>query len=343
MEANPASVPAPISTAAPAPAPGRVAGFWVRVLSDVIDAVVLGVFGMLLAIPLRGVFERLGERGVFIGLAVPLAYSGVLQSRIGRGQTLGKRLLGLRVTKVDGSFLSLDRSLVRYVLVSFPVYQTAVAYALVTVLPFLRLEWIVAISSGLATAIFLGCFFVIPFHPLKRGLHDLLAGSIVTRGGPLDPAFVATHDNARRDRRILVGGLVVALLASVAGFVFAPQARFSAPAPATLEAARAQGMSNVTVLDMGAMSFAGRTDRSLMVTGFLPKPSDGTAPDWDAAAERLAAAVHADFADAPIDRFSIALRTGYNIGITKSYVQDVRWIDWRTGETTKLPTFPFKF
>jgi uncharacterized RDD family membrane protein YckC len=341
MEAQPESVPLPPSTASPTH--GRVAGFWVRVLSDLVDAVVLGVFGWLLALPLRSVFERLGERGVFVGLAVSLAYSGVLQSRIGRGQTLGKRLLGLRVTKLDGSFLSLDRSLVRYVLVSFPVYQTAVGYALVTVLPFLRLEWICAIASGLGLAILFGCFLVIPFHPLKRGLHDLLAGSIVTRGGPLDPAFVAAHDDARRDRRILLGGLVVAALASATGFMVAPQARYSVRAPATLDAARAEGMSNVTLLDTRVMTFGGHTARSFVVTGFLPPPRDGSAPDWDGAAQRLAAAMHADFADANVDRVHIALRSGYNIGITKSYVQNFRWIDWRTGATTALPDFSLHF
>jgi uncharacterized RDD family membrane protein YckC len=341
MEPHPELVAAPTSTAAPAQ--GRVAGFWVRVLSDVIDALVLGVFGMLLAIPLRGVFERLGERGVFIGLAVSLAYSGVLQSYIGRGQTLGKRLLKLRVTKLDGSFLSLDRSLVRYVLVSFPVYQTAVAYALVTVLPFLRLEWISAVSVGLGTAVFFGCFLVIPFHPLKRGIHDLLAGSIVTRGGPLDPMFVAAHDSPRRDRRILVGGLVVGALASAAGFGLASQARYSVRGPSTLEAARDQGMSNVTVIDTGVMKLGGQEFRSLVVTGFVPKPSDGAAPDWDGAAKRLEVALHTDFTDASIDHVQIMLRSGYNIGITKSYAQDIRTIDWHTGATTKAPTLPFQF
>ncbi|HEX4403619.1 MAG TPA: RDD family protein [Polyangia bacterium] len=333
MEAQPGSVATPLSAA---PAPGRVAGFWVRVLSDFIDGLVLWSFGALLAIPLRGVFERLGERGVFIGLAVSLAYSGVLQSRIGRGQTLGKRLLGLRVTKLDGSFLSLDRSLVRYMLVSFAIYQTAVAYALVTVLPFLRLDWIVAPSSGLALAVGLGCFFVIPFHPLKRGLHDLLAGSIVTRGGPLDPAFVASRDDARRDRRIVIGGLVVALLASVGGLAVSAHFRDTVRAPATFAAASDLEMHNVSLTNTRFASFGGKQNRVLMIAGFLPRPSGGAAPDWNEAAKRLTAAAHADFKDAPIDRVGVALRSGYNIGIAKSYDNDVRWLDWRTGQVTSI-------
>ena len=91
----------------------------------------------MLSLPLRAVFERLGERAVFVGLAISMAYTGILQSRFGGGRTLGKKLLGLRVVRLDGSLMSLDRSLVRYALMGLLVYQGAVAYALVGLLPFL--------------------------------------------------------------------------------------------------------------------------------------------------------------------------------------------------------------
>jgi uncharacterized RDD family membrane protein YckC len=313
---------------------GWVAGFWVRVFSDLVDAIVLGVFGFLLSLPLRGVFERLGERGVFIGLAISLAYSGVLQSAIGRGQTLGKRLLGLRVVKLDGSYLTLDRSLVRYVLVSFPVYQTAVAYALVTVLPFLRLQWVESLASGLGVAFFLGCFLVIPFHPLKRGLHDIVTGSVVVRNGALDPAFVAAKNDPRRDRRILIGGALVAVLAGVAGIGLSSKARFSVEAPATMRAASELGMANVGVMDATILRPDG-APHVLVVSGFLPRPSQGAAPDWNAAAKRLASALREDVPGDDVDATSVILRTGYNIGIFSSYEQVLRVVNPRTGEVTE--------
>jgi uncharacterized RDD family membrane protein YckC len=311
--------------------PGRVAGFWVRVLSDLIDTIVLGIFGLLLALPFGGVFERLGEHGVFVGLAVSLAYSGVLQSRIGRGQTLGKRLLRLRVTKLDGSFLSVDRAVVRYVLASFPAYNGAIAYALHAALPVLPLEWIVSVASGLGVAFFLGCFLVIPLHPLKRGLHDLVTGSIVTRDGPLDPAFIAPRNDPRRDRRVVTAGLVVAALASVAGLALSSAVRFAAHPQATLRAAQELGIENLSVIDMSEIHFGDRAaPRALVVTGFLPRPSGAPAPDWDGAAKRLEGALHEDYPDVSIDAALITLRTGYNIGIARSYEQQARNFDWRT-------------
>jgi uncharacterized RDD family membrane protein YckC len=121
---------------------GTLAGFWVRLLADLIDTAFLFLVGLLLSIPFGPLLVRLGSRGVFIGLAVSLLYNGVLQSRLGTGQTLGKRWLRLTVVRMDGSLMSIERSLVRYAMVGYLVYQNAISTAIVTVLPFLRFEWI---------------------------------------------------------------------------------------------------------------------------------------------------------------------------------------------------------
>jgi uncharacterized RDD family membrane protein YckC len=174
---------------------GSIAGFWIRLVADTLDAVFLFVVGWVLSVPFHSTFARLGERGVFIGLAISMAYTGVLQSRFGGGRTLGKRLLGLRVVRLDGTLLSLDRSLVRYALMGLLVYQGAVAYAVAAVLPFVPLAWVQTAFAGIAGALFVGCVLVVPFHPLKRGLHDILAGTIVVRRGLPDPVFVAARTN----------------------------------------------------------------------------------------------------------------------------------------------------
>ena len=40
-----------------------VVGFWWRILADGLDAILLGLFGLLLAIPLQNVFYGMGENG----------------------------------------------------------------------------------------------------------------------------------------------------------------------------------------------------------------------------------------------------------------------------------------
>lgn len=94
-----------------------VVGFWLRLITDILDVIFLGLFGALLALPLRGLFYSIGEDGLWIGLCITFLYTGILQSNIGHGQSLAKKLLKIQVLRRDGSYLSLPRSFLRYTIV----------------------------------------------------------------------------------------------------------------------------------------------------------------------------------------------------------------------------------
>jgi uncharacterized RDD family membrane protein YckC len=321
---------------------GQVAGFWIRLAADALDAVVLFVVGWMLSLPLRAVFERLGERAVFVGLAISMAYTGILQSRFGDGRTLGKKLLGLRVVRLDGSLMSLDRSLVRYALMGLLVYQGAVSYALLSLLRFLDFASVQTVVSGIATVLFLGCVVVVPFHPLKRGLHDLLAGTIVIRKEMPDPVFIAARTNRRRDRRIVVAAAVLAALAIGAGIAVSCR-------PASLEKLnsllaiadelRESGVSNVGISRNAVWSNGGPPVVTVMGSGFIPRPAGGGEPDWAMAEVQFTQAVKRVLpADSGVDRIGSAFRTGFNIGIYKSYETRIYVEDARTGQVLQTST-----
>ena len=78
-----------------------VAGSCRRSGAFVIDILLLVVSGTLLALAFFDPLARIGALGRGIGLVIALAYFGVLNSKIGGGQTVGKRLVGIKV--VDGS------------------------------------------------------------------------------------------------------------------------------------------------------------------------------------------------------------------------------------------------
>jgi uncharacterized RDD family membrane protein YckC len=321
---------------------GQIAGFWIRVGADALDAVVLFVVGWMLSLPLRAVFERLGERAVFVGLAISMAYTGILQSRFGGGRTLGKKLLGLRVVRLDGSLMSLDRSLVRYALMGLLVYQGAVAYALVGLLRVLDLASVQMVVGGVASVLFLGCVVVVPFHPLKRGLHDLLAGTIVIRGGMPDPVFIGARTNGRRERKIVIGSGVLAVIAVGAG-VGAAHRLTSSPQVTTMLAIvselRDSGVSNVGISRTTEWPNLGTPVVTVMGSGFLPRPAGGGEPDWAMAEVKLLQAVKATLpADSGVDRVGSALRTGFNIGIYKSYETRSCVEDARTGRVLGTST-----
>lgn len=149
----------------------RVAGFWRRAAAGAIDALIivftLGVLGTILALLLGARIPNLREIGVdylveralaggagivlahVCGLMVALLY--FLWFHAMSGQTVGKRLLRIRVITQYGKPLGFARAAARLL-----------GYAL----------------SGLMLS--LG-FVWIGFDREKRGLHDWLAGTYVVR------------------------------------------------------------------------------------------------------------------------------------------------------------------
>jgi uncharacterized RDD family membrane protein YckC len=330
------------TAAAPHSERGAIAGFWIRVAADALDAVILFAVGWVLSFPFHSTFARLGERGVFIGLAISMAYTGVLQSRFGGGRTLGKRLLGLRVVRLDGTLLSLDRSLVRYALMGLLVYQGAVAYAVAAVFPFVPLAWVQTTFNGIAGALFVGCVLVVPFHPLKRGLHDILAGTIVVRRGLPDPGFVVGRTNARRDRRIVIGAAVLALVGIVGSAGVSRQLLASTqmkPLLAISQRLQDAGVSNVGVVHTTSWSNGGPATVTIVASGFVPRPAEGGEPAWGKLATVFEQAVKAELPpDSGVDRIETELRTGFNIGIYKSYETRISIEDARTGDILQSQT-----
>ncbi len=124
------------------------AGFWIRTVAYIIDALILGVVvNIVTSVAFRG--ELVTSNG--LSLLVSLLYFGYLWSGQGGGQTLGMRIFSLKVVKTDGAMLTLTQALVRWVglLVSFLV-------------------------------IFIGVIWV-AFDTNKQGWHDKIAGTYVVK------------------------------------------------------------------------------------------------------------------------------------------------------------------
>ncbi len=297
---------------------GRVAGFWIRLLSDLIDAFVLGAIGFVLAKIFRGPLLRLGENAAILGAPLTLVYMGVLQSHIGGGQTVAKRLLGLRVLRLDGNFLTLDRALVRWGLMGVMSYGGSVAIALSLALPFLNLQALSAALAGAQLALFLGCGLLVPFHPLKRGLHDLVTGSIVIRGGRVPGDHLAKLQNARRDRALVIGSIAVAVLGTAAGLLaFRDVPANLKSATTVVESIKELGVQNPGVGDTFISGPGGRFHR-IIATGYVPTNDDGS-PRIDNPEDRILALVRNGMPLAGVDSIVISLRRGINVGVYHSY------------------------
>ena len=198
-----------------------IVGFWYRLLSDIIDAIILGVFGFLLVLPLKSFFYSLGESGLFIGLAITFLYTGILQSYIGKGQSIAKMLLKIQVVSIDGSFLSLSKSFFRYSIIALIFYNSWIWLSITSIFPFLNNVIFQSIFTLIIVFLFFGVTFLLAFHPLKRGIHDILAGSMVIRKNSYNIEQIeALNIKAKVKRAFIIWGIACISLITISITLF---------------------------------------------------------------------------------------------------------------------------
>lgn len=136
-------------------------GFWKRVMAYIVDIIVISIpvtllFGSGMSL---GVDEQTpGTYDVhlnldmtlpeFIILLISWVYFAGLESSEWQG-TIGKRLLGMRVTDTEGGRITFFRATGRY------------------------------LSKFLSSALLMIGFIMVAFTAKKQGLHDMIAGTLV--------------------------------------------------------------------------------------------------------------------------------------------------------------------
>jgi uncharacterized RDD family membrane protein YckC len=120
------------------------AGFWIRFAAAIIDGILLGILGWILR-------EALGNNlGSTFNFLIGLAYYAGMESSA-RQATIGKSLLGLKVTDLEGNRISIGRALGRY------------------------------LAKIISAFILLIGFIMVAFTAKKQGLHDMIAGTLVVK------------------------------------------------------------------------------------------------------------------------------------------------------------------
>lgn len=159
----------------------QIAGFWQRLFAAIVDALVLAVPAFFVGNLFFDELAELGQNGRFIGLVVSLAYFGILNSHFGNGQTLGKRLLGVRVVGASGKPIGLLRSVVRSVILSVPFYLNG--FDLTPYAPDDRSLTLLAVLVSFLVFGFGGAiaYLYVFNRRTRQSLHDLFVESFVVR------------------------------------------------------------------------------------------------------------------------------------------------------------------
>jgi uncharacterized RDD family membrane protein YckC len=126
------------------------AGFWIRTFAYLIDAIGIGIVSGIIA-SIIGAGGPAGTTSNGLSFLLGLAYFVYFWSAQGGGQTLGMRVLNLKVIRTDGSALTMTQGLIRYLglFVSFLVLLIGVIW--------------------------------VAFDADKQGWHDKIAGTHVIR------------------------------------------------------------------------------------------------------------------------------------------------------------------
>src|SRR5262249_37058904 len=155
--------------------PRIIAGFWKRILALIIDCFLLGVVGFPLGLMFFDAFATLGGWGRLNGFIIALLYFGVLNSFIGKGQTIGKRITKIKVVDRDGQLIPLNKSFLRYAILAPPFFLNGALIPPSVMMSVLGVI-IDLIIFGVGGAI----IYLYTFNRRTRqSLHDLVTDSFV--------------------------------------------------------------------------------------------------------------------------------------------------------------------
>jgi uncharacterized RDD family membrane protein YckC len=276
----------------------------------VIDGVLLGIAGMLGGAFAFDWLARLGAAGRLIGFAVALLYFGLLNSRIGGGQSVGKRLLGLEVIDLSGRHLSPARSVVRFAVLGTPFFLNGAVTAPITLAALAGA--VIFVGGGAILYLFL-------FNrPTRRSLHDLVCHTWVVRKQP--DGAVHVPPLWRGHRWIGLSLFVVVLALSALSWHLASAWKF----PAMLDL-RSRLIARDHVSDAGI--FAGQSwqwhngIRQQISSLNLNVRLNRRPADYEAEAAAAVALALAHYPDADRqDSITVTLLYGYDIGIAHAWL-----------------------
>lgn len=189
--------------------PFEIAGFWRRLGAFLIDLLMLSVPLLIFGFALRDLAYSLGPWGRIVGYGVLLLYWGCFNSRLGGGQTVGKRCLEARVVDGHGACLSPGKAMLRALILlpigllngwAVPLLENPIAAVIATTAVF---------GGGLSLL-----YAMLFNRRTRQGIHDLIVGSYVVKTIPKPGTIAARTPGFHRHVTygLVAAGLALALV-----------------------------------------------------------------------------------------------------------------------------------
>jgi uncharacterized RDD family membrane protein YckC len=197
------------------------AGFWLRLFSLLADVILLRLFFQGLIFLFMEKLFLISRYTEVISSIFVFLYLWLLNGPLGKGQTIGKYFIGIRVIDYDAKPLNYISSLKRCIVELLPFYLFLIIEILIGDFeidnPLIR-----SCISSFAIVFILANLILIWLSPLKQGFHDIFVKSIVVKSG-----FTGNHSDLEakwslnlinRKTRTLSSAIPPALICSITIF-----------------------------------------------------------------------------------------------------------------------------
>lgn len=299
-----------------------ISGFWRRFLAFFIDSLILGLAGIFIGSLYYDFFAQLGIYGRVVGFAIALTYFGILNSSRANGKTIGKTIMGIEVVDVNGAYISLPRSLVRYVILGSPFFLNYLPLAPSTVMsPRGFLIGLILFGGGGAII-----YLIIFNRRTRQSLHDLIVKSYVVK---VSPQGQLTAPSIWKYHLVIVGVWVFIVIASSVAIAY-----ITPSIGALSELSSVQNTIISTGKANSASAFTGKgfgtsNGEKWESTYFTSTVNLKTEPDdYEKVAVEIASAII--FAHPEImnkDHLAVTVVYGFDLGIARA------WENWTVGHT----------
>jgi uncharacterized RDD family membrane protein YckC len=165
-----------------------IGSLWRRIGALVVDALILYGAGRIVGITFFDALSQLGAWAHLVGFSLALVYFSILDSGIGGGRTIGKRLLRLRVVDAQGGLISWERASIRYTICAIPFFLIGLRYSRDNT-PWIVIALIIFAELGVGGALL---YFPVFNRRTRQGIHDVAMETYVVESGSHGPIQTKT-------------------------------------------------------------------------------------------------------------------------------------------------------
>ena len=294
--------------------------FWMRIWALLIDSLILGLFGFILGLIFKNFFISFGESAKLIGWIISLFYFTILNSKLYKGGTLGKKVMKIQVTDIKGNFIDVKTSFIRSLVFTAPFFLNGFKIPGVSSFSFVTIiQGIIIFTIGLGIIV-----FYIFNKETRQSIHDIVAKTYVVQD--FRNKEIGFMPKIRKLPFYITGAILLVTI-GVSIYSLSSTSKISKLVPVYEDILKQENITNAAV-NMNYIPItddAGNKRFVYTVTVYVNKDLEITQNNINEQAkntellETVKTFINSNAYDTDNDILNVVVVSGYDIGIAKQY------------------------